>query len=238
MKDSATPDKRYTYTQIVAKIKEMIDGGELSPGDRLPPERKLAERFMVSRTSLRQALQALSERKIIESRQGDGTYLLTTFNALSSDDAILDAILQQRNYLHDIIEFRQIIEPKIAALACQSLSQEQLDDLKVVVCDQQRALMNNQEDSDLDAKFHMLLAEATGNRVLCQVMKTVQNILNDSRTIWLQSQARKNASVEGHFRILDALESKDPAKAYAAMFAHINEIEHIILDGYQSDKRK
>ena len=84
-------EKRYAYTAIIERIRDLIRNGELVPGDRLPPERKLAEALGVSRNSLRQAFQALAERKIIESRQGDGTYLLASLEAFSQSDAIFAA---------------------------------------------------------------------------------------------------------------------------------------------------
>ena len=139
-------EKKYAYTAIIDRIREMIRNGELKPGDRLPPERKLAESFGVSRNSLRQAFQALVERRILESRQGDGTYLLATIDATFSGDAIMDALNTQSGFLHDIIEFRGMIEPQIAALAAQRIKPEGIDRLKILVCDQQRALMAGRED--------------------------------------------------------------------------------------------
>jgi GntR family transcriptional regulator, transcriptional repressor for pyruvate dehydrogenase complex len=222
-------EKKYAYTAIIDRIREMICSGELAPGDRLPPERKLAEAFGVSRNSLRQAFQALAERRIIESRQGDGTYLLATIDAAFSSDVIVDAISEQSGFLHDILEFRRIIEPQIAAWAAQRITPESLDRLKILVCDQQRALMTSREDDGLDAEFHRLLAASAGNRVIRQVMATIQSIINESRSVWLQSSERRQASVEGHLRLIDALEEGDAEAACAAMKNHIAEIEQHIF---------
>lgn len=221
--------KKYAYTAIIERIRAMIRSGELNPGDRLPPERKLAERFGVSRHSLRQAFQALAERKMLESRQGDGTYLLTTNEAAFSNEAILDAISEQSSFLADIVEFRRIVEPQIAALAAQRITSENIDRLKILVCDQQRALMVGREDDGLDAEFHRLLAASAGNRVFGQVMATIQSIVDQSRSIWLQSSERRHDSVEGHLRIIDALEAGDAEAASTAMQHHIVEIEHHIF---------
>jgi GntR family transcriptional regulator, transcriptional repressor for pyruvate dehydrogenase complex len=226
-------EKKYTYTAIIERIGEMIRNGELAPGDRLPPERKLAETFGVSRNSLRQAFQALAERQIIESRQGDGTYLLATIDAAFPGDAIVDAINAQSGFLHDIIEFRRMIEPQIAALAAQRIAPESVDRLKILVCDQQRALMAGREDDSFDTEFHRLLAAGAGNRVIDQVMTTIQSIVNESRSFWLQSSERRQASVEGHLRIIDALEGRQAEAAYLAMKNHIAEIEDHIFGKQQ-----
>jgi GntR family transcriptional repressor for pyruvate dehydrogenase complex len=229
-------EKKYAYTAVIERIREMIRSGALAPGDRLPPERKLAESFGVSRSSLRQAIQALAERRILESRQGDGTYLLTTIDAALSGDALLDAINEQRGFLHDIIEFRRIIEPQIAALAAERITAETLDHLKILVCDQQRALMVCRDNGGLDAKFHQLLAASAGNRVIDRVMDAIQTIVNESRSTWLQSSERRSVSVEGHLRIINALEARDAAAASRAMKNHIAEIEHHIFGEQQQEE--
>ena len=221
--------KKYAYTAIVERIGAMIRGGELAPGDRLPPERKLAEELGVSRTSIRQAFQALAERKIIESRQGDGTYVAEIPEAPFPGDAIIDAINRQSGMLEDVLEFRRLMEPQIAALAAARISSAGLDQLKVVVCDQQRALLAGREDADLDASFHRLLAEYSGNRVINRVMAAVQAVIDESRASWLRGSDRQHLSLEGHLRLIDALESRDARAASLAMERHISEIGTHIL---------
>jgi len=228
-------EKQYTYMAIIRRIWDMIRTGELAPGDRLPPERKLADAFGVSRNSLRQALQALAERKIIESRQGDGTYLLISPEASLSEDLILDTINEQCDFLHDIIEFRHMMEPQIAALAARRIRPESLDRLKILVCDQQRALMAGQQDDNFDVEFHQQLAQCSGNRVISQVMTTIQSIVNETRSTWLQSSERRKASLEGHLRIIDALELGDSDAAFRAMKLHITEIESHVFNEHSGN---
>ena len=228
-------EKKYTYMAIIGRIRDMIRKGELAPGDRLPPERKLAEAFGVSRNSLRQALQALAERKIIESRQGDGNYLLTSPEASLSEDIILDTINEQSDFLHDIIEFRHMMEPQIAALAARRIQPDSLDRLKILVCDQQRALMADRQDDNFDVEFHQMLARCTGNRVIIQVIATIQSIVNETRSIWLQSSERRKASLEGHLRIIDALELGDSDAAFKTMKLHLTEIESYIFNEHSEN---
>lgn len=230
MESDRREEKKNAYTAIVERIRSMIVAGELQPGDRLPPERQLAERFGVSRSHLRQAFQALGERGVIESRQGDGTYLLTSLDSGPTVDTIMEAIRAQGDVIHEIIEFRRMIEPQIAALAARRMEPATLDRLKIVVCDQQRAVLAGREEQELDAEFHRILAESTSNRVISRVMTTIQAIINQSRSIWLQSSHRRLASVEGHLRIIDALEAGDAAGASAAMQEHIVAIEKLIFN--------
>lgn len=222
-------EKKNVYTAIIERIHSMIVAGEIQPGDKLPPERKLAERFGVSRSHLRQAFQALAERGVIESRQGDGTYLLTNMESGPAVDTILEAISAQSDVLHEIIEFRRMIEPQIASLAARRIDPSTLDRLKVIACDQQLRLLGGGDTTDLDASFHQILAESTKNRVVGRVMSTIQSIINESRSEWLQSPDRQSTSVEGHLRIIDALETGDPDAASVAMQRHIMAIEEVIF---------
>lgn len=223
-------EKKNTYTAIIERIRAMIEAGELAPGDRLPAERSLAERLGVSRGQLRRALQALAERNIIQSRQGDGTYLLTAFDGVASMDSIIAALNDRSAVLHEVLEFRRMIEPQIAALAAVRMDRPTLDRLKILVCDQQRALVAGREEDDLDAKFHQLLAQSSGNRVVLRVMTTIQSIINESRSTWLQSRSRRATSIAGHLRLIDALEAGDQAAAALAMQQHIQAIEAHIFD--------
>ena len=231
-------EKKATYTAIIERIRAMIEAGELVSGNRLPAERTLAERLGVSRGQLRQALQALAERNIIQSRQGDGTYLLTGFDAGQSMDSIVAVLNDRSDVLHEVIEFRHMIEPQIAALAAARIDRTTLDRLKILVCDQQRALVAGRAAEDLDAHFHQLLAETSGNRVISRVMTTIQAILNESRSTWLQSYSRRAASVAGHLRIIDALEAGDQAAAARAMQEHILAIEEHIFDDANEQTKK
>ena len=236
MADEAHSGKgKYLYDDIVEKIKEMIRRGELRAGERIPAERVLAETFKVSRNCVRQAIQALSERKILDSRRGDGTYVCAPDDSVLVDSFTL-AIQAQKELLRDILEFRLLMEPQIAFLAARNITDEELDRLKIIVCDQERRILAGTEDSELDAAFHFQLALASKNRVVKQVMNTVNGILNESRAKYLWSEARRKASVVGHLKVIDALENRDPDGAFEAMKEHLWSIEQIILGGSEEGK--
>ena len=231
--DAPGTEKRYAYTVVVERICDRIRAGALLPGDRLPPERQLARELAVSRTSVRQALQALAERGVVESRQGDGTFVADELTGSFPGDAILDVLNRERGVLGDILEFRLLLEPQIAALAARRIDAAGIDRLKVVVCDQQRALLAGREDAALDAEFHRLLAECAGNRVLVRVMAALRATVDETRAARLRTSGRQSASMEGHLRLLDALEARDATAAHAAMEQHIAEIGTHLLGAGQ-----
>ena len=231
--DAPGTEKRYAYTVVVERICDRIRAGALLPGDRVPPERQLARELAVSRTSVRQALQALAERGVVESRQGDGTYVADELTASFPGDAILDVLNREQGVLGDILEFRRLLEPQIAALAAGRIDAAGIDRLKVVVCDQKRALLAGRPDAALDAEFHRLLAEYAGNRVLVRVMAALRATVDETRAARLRTSGRQSASMEGHLRLLDALEARDAAAAHAAMEQHIAEIGTHLLGAGQ-----
>lgn len=228
MSSESPRKRRYRYNDVVEEIRTMIQRGHLKIGDKLPPERTLAETLKVSRNSVRQAVQALAERKILESRQGDGTYVSAIDESPLTDSLAL-AIRLRKELLAEILEFRLLMEPQVAALAAKRITGDELDGLKIIVCDQQRRMLAGEDDSALDIAFHAALAQASQNGVVRQVMETVGGILNETRTATLQSKARRMASVEGHLKLIDALETRDSEMAFKAMKEHLSRVEEIVL---------
>lgn len=225
--------RRYLYNEIVEYIQEMIRGGEFRVGGRIPPERSLARRFGVSRNCIRQAIQALSEKGILESRRGAGTYVCAPDRTVPID-SLTPPVEIQKDLVRDIIQFRIMLEPQIAALAATRITSEELDRLKIIVCDQDRRNLAGDDDSSLDAEFHLLLAKASRNRIVQRVVG-MNEIINESRSEPLQSEERRRASVIGHIRIIDAMEKGDPRMACQAMKDHLLSVERIVLGNQGED---
>ena len=228
VEDELVGQDKYRYGKVVERIREMIRRGELRVGERLPAERVLAERFHVSRNSIRQAIQALSDRKVLESRRGAGTYVCA-----ADESALIDsfgaAIRAQRDLIKEIFDFRLLIEPQIAMLAAENITPEELDRLKIIVCDQERKILAGKEDRELDSAFHFGLAAASKNRIIMQVMDKVNEILNESRSESLWNEIRRKTSIIGHLKIIDALENRDPGMAREAMREHLSSVEQILF---------
>jgi len=206
----------------------MIARGELKVGDRLPPERTLARTFRVSRNCIRQAIQALAEKRILESRQGDGTYVCAPDQAVLIRSFAM-AIQAQKDLLREIMEFRELMEPQMAFLAARHIGKDEINRLKIIVCDQQRIMLAGKHDIELDIAFHHQLAESSRNRIIFEVIKTMQGILNESRSEFLQSDTRLQSSIIGHLKIIDALEKGDPDLAREAMREHLQTVERTIF---------
>ena len=150
------------YQKLSERLRQFMAENHFQDGDKLPPERALAESFGVSRNSVREAIHALAERGLLESRHGDGTYVrVPDMEPLRS--AILEAVDSEGHLFDEVMEYRRILEPAVAELAALRRTPEQLDRLKIIACDQQRRILIDGDDGELDAQFHLCLAECSGN---------------------------------------------------------------------------
>ncbi|WP_424952931.1 FadR/GntR family transcriptional regulator [Deinococcus sp.] len=220
---SATPVKQVKIAdQVAEELQDWLRSGELTPGMRLPPERELAARFGVSRTSLRDALRRLELLGYLNARQGDGTYVrVPDGEAMSQPFRSLVSTLPQN--AADLLEFRMLLEPEVAALAAARLTpqvrQELGESLK-----RQRAL--KEADPRLgreDALFHGALARAARNTVVLRVLETLRGVLDDVRAISLPA-AGPYPTVSEHERIIQAVLAQDQDGARQAMREHLQDV--------------
>src|SRR5882724_5447626 len=123
------------YEEIVRQVKQLIGEGRLKSGDRLPPERDLAEKFMVSRTSVREALRALQSRGLIEIRAGEGTFV-RDISVETLIEPLALVILPHREAVGELFEARRLLEPAIAALAARRATREEIQEMERILEDQ------------------------------------------------------------------------------------------------------
>lgn len=215
------------YEDIVAQIKNLIAQGKLRPGDQLPSERELSEMFQVSRASVREAIRALESIGLIDIRQGEGTYIASTIETLLT--SVASALAQHRDPLTPVFEARKILEPATAALAAERATAEEVAKLEAILTEQAKQIAEGETGVEADTRFHFTLAEAAKNEVLLRLNEAIVDGLRETRVRSLRSQGRPARSMAGHREILEAIRSKDPAKAREAMLNHLETIEHNVL---------
>jgi GntR family transcriptional repressor for pyruvate dehydrogenase complex len=220
------PQSRRVFEEIVLRIEKMIAEGEVRKGDRLPPERQLAEAFRVSRHSVREAIRALEQKGLLRSHVGDGTYVLAGAER-DLVEPLARAILLGRDQLREIFEFRRLLEPQIAALAAGSATVEDLAALREL-WERQKAAPQEAAPA-VDEAFHLRIVRAAGNGILVRVFEQLQALLGESRSDSLQGEARRKASIRTHGSILLALERRDGESARREMVAHLEEIEESLI---------
>jgi GntR family transcriptional repressor for pyruvate dehydrogenase complex len=216
------------HEQIVDQVQALIEKGRLKHGDQLPPERELASIFKVSRHSVREAIRVLEQKKVLKSRPGSGTFIILE-NESSVVESLANAILREKNTLAEIFQFRELLEPQIAGLAARNAKKKDIMVLEDLLEQQQKELGNTLVSKKLDEKFHLALAQATGNSVLMQVEALFGHILLKSRHENFQSPHRNKLSVKGHKKILKAIKEGDSKAANQLMAGHLQAIRELVI---------
>ncbi len=205
----------------------MLDG-TFPPGEPLPSERHLAERFGVSRGSIRDALRTLETIGLLETRHGQGTYPLEL-----SVERLVAPLASVMSYRHDLqeelMDVRRMFEPAVARAAAQRATEEDLADLQNTLDSQRQKLKSGQSAITEDTAFHAILARATRNRVIMSIMATLNDLLVESRTQSLLQKGRPSRSLDGHEAVVAALRRRDPDGASLAMSTHIDQIADLQL---------
>ena len=213
------------YEQVAEQISQWIAENGLEAGDRLPPERELAVRLGVSRATLSQALVALEVVGVVAVRHGDGTVL--TDKAGSA--RIIDAIRAHADRLPEVIEARDALETKLAALAALRRTDADLAAIEAGLQQMERDIEAGGRGVDGDELFHGAVTAAAYSPLLAQMMATIRQLIVETRIESLSQPGRPRDSLAGHRRIADAIRAGDPAAAASAMHEHVMLVSDVAL---------
>jgi GntR family transcriptional repressor for pyruvate dehydrogenase complex len=216
------------YEKVAQQIKEMMRDGLLKPGDRLPPERELAETFQVSRSSLRDAIRVLEVMGLVTPRQGEGT-IVCDVSAESLMSPLSSMLLHKRELVSELLDLRRMIEPPLAGRAATRATPEELFRLEDILRRQKAKVDRGELAVEEDSEFHYAIAEAAKNTVVLRVVDVFMDLLRESRARSLQVKGRLQKSFAGHQLIFRAIKRRHATAAEAAMRRHIKEIERIVL---------
>lgn len=217
------------YEQVAQQLQRMIRDGLVKPGEKLPPERELAEMLQVSRGSLRDAIRTLELMGLVEPRQGEGTVVCDP-SAKSLINPLATVLPRQRKLVGELLEFRRMIEPTLAGRAAQNASDEELAYMEDILRRQKQKVERGELAIEEDSEFHYAIAEAAKNSVVLKVLDAFMDLLRETRERSLQLEGRLQRSFAGHRRVLDAIRAHDATAAEEAMRRHIDEVEGIVLD--------
>jgi GntR family transcriptional repressor for pyruvate dehydrogenase complex len=217
-------EPRRLYQQIADQIKELISNGTFHVGDRLPAERELAVLLGVSRPSLREALIALDVQGNVEIRGGSGVYVCPppSPRAAKATPALGESP-------RELMQARSALESAVMILACAHGTPEQLKQLRTIVSRMRAELENNRPVLELDRRFHMTLAEMSGNSVMARMIGGLFDERHSPISAKLSSRYENprtwKQALKEHEAILRALEARDPIAAQAAMLSHLRASE-------------
>lgn len=230
-------DERKTFSRkVVEHIQELIASGMLKAGDKLPPERELAERMNVSRPTIREAFKTLAASGLIEIKQGNGVFVADPSVRL---DNLASILFMQSDTIHELFEVRKMIEAESAAKAAINGTPEFLGQIRAltrecydkVVVNPQFSSAEERENylSETDQTFHLMVAEAAGNEVVVRIMTNLIDLLKLSRMQSMKIPGRVEQSLEEHMRIAQTLEERKSEEARVQMIEHLDSVEAALL---------
>ncbi len=221
--------------EAIERIKAMIVSGELKPGDRLPKEVDLAERLGLSRNSLREAVRALSLIRVLDVRQGDGTYVTSLQPEVLLDTVAFVLDFHRNDSVLHLLEVRRILEPAATAMAAQYMSDE---DIKALAGPLE--VMEAATDPDAmiaaDLEFHRRIAAGSGNRVLASLVDSLSMPTKRAR-LWRRKTQPEAAerTREQHLAIHQALTVRDVEAARSWAAVHVAGVEDWLRLALASD---
>ena len=220
--------------EAIEKIKAMIVSGELSPGDRLPPEKELAERLGLSRNSMREAVKALEVIRVLDVRRGDGTYVTSLEPHLLLEAISFVVDMHDDDSLLELFAVRRMLESQATGLAATHGSDEAIAALQAEIA----GVDSGVSIDDLvahDIRFHREIVQMTGNGYLASLIDSLSSQTIRAR-VWrgLTEQGAVERTLSEHRAIADAIAQHDPALATSLATAHIAGVERWLRQAAQA----
>lgn len=208
---------------IVDQIKLLIRDGRLQPGDRLPSERDLCQRFGVSRVTVREALRVLEASGLLSIRVGaHGGAFLTTPSAERLGEGLADLLSLSALTAANVTEARIIVELGVLPLVVERASKEDIDELFAMVEEAERALETSSYTIEMSAAFHVRVAECTHNPAVAMLMQSFHGPMRMSIEESHVSAPMSHQGVEEHRRLAEAIKAGDVAAARGVMTTHLD----------------
>jgi GntR family transcriptional repressor for pyruvate dehydrogenase complex len=210
--------------QIAEQIRASILAGEFAPGDKLPPERELAEMFGVSRPSVREALNVLASSGLVMSYQGGGTVVKSLVDT-SAANPLSELIRVQQDRALDVIEVRKCMESWTAWYAAERALPDDIRRMDEIIAGMKQNLDLKQPSEDLDANLHIIIARATHNVVWLHLMQSLFDAMKEfQQSVWRAvylTHEDHQLLFEHHSAVVRAIKAKDPQAARDAMVHHL-----------------
>jgi len=222
----AAHDTQVISANVTGRILSFVGERRLEPGDRLPSERELAERFGVSRAALRESLATLEAMRVIERRPNSGIYLARRDAPPSFESLVLRSDLGlpvDASTIMQSMEVRNVLELHAIELACARRTDEDIGQLGEILEQTRRLLDTRQSIIDLDESFHLAIVAATHNNVFAQIVHAFYRLSRLRREIYFSDLKRCQRSYREHRAILHAIQARDAGRGAQLMRRHIHE---------------
>ncbi|MGB7319345.1 MAG: FCD domain-containing protein [Planktotalea sp.] len=220
---------------VIRQIEGLILRGILRPGERLPSERELSERLGVSRPSLREAIATLQGDGLLASKAGAGIFVADVLGSAFSP-ALTRLFARNDEAVFDYLSFRRDMEGLAAERAARLGSDTDLQVIDTVYrkMEAAHAKPSAEAEAELDADFHLAIIEASHNVIMLHMMRSMYQLLREgvfyNRQIMFKQRTTRDTLLAQHANINNALQSRDPIAARAAVVAHLSYVEQSLRD--------
>ncbi|QIL74090.1 FadR family transcriptional regulator (plasmid) [Diaphorobacter sp. HDW4B] len=221
---------------VLSRILPFIRERGYQPGERIPSERELAERFQVSRGILREALATLEAMRVLERRPQSGIYLLDVATQASVDMVVLESELGMPTTtaeVQDLNEFRSMLEIQAVSMACVRRKDTDIERLDLILTASRARHATGQSLSDQDAQFHMALCAASGNKLIQRAANSFWLASRARREQYFADSANGKRSITQHTALRNAVEQGDAEKAVDVLNLHLGNVERYWLKHVQ-----
>lgn len=210
--------------KIIDQIRSLISSGELKPGDKLPPERKLAEQFGVSRGPVRDAIQKLEFYGILKTQPQSGT-VVAGIGISAIEGLITDVLQLEPTDFSSLVEMRVILEVNAARYAAQRRTADDIIAIQKALAAYEEQIAKESPAVEEDLLFHLKIAEASKNRALKSFMLIITpDIVKNFIELKVCSDVRFKRTVEEHRQIIEYIINQDVDAAGEAMRLHLNDV--------------
>jgi GntR family transcriptional repressor for pyruvate dehydrogenase complex len=217
---------------VALQLEKLITEGEYKVGDKLPPERVLAEDFGVGRSSMREALRMVESGGLLRTDHGVGVFVVKNQkHELAPADLVLDG-----NYtVSNLFEARLALEREAAGLAARRIDAEQIEQLQEILDEAVRPGITDDEFIQLDSRLHQAISAASGNPLLLNLSKSIDGLFVVYSHRVIRLPGRRAVAHAGHVQIVEAVSSGDVRAAQLAVANHLLEVEKDIIENLKTD---
>ncbi|WP_099159688.1 FadR/GntR family transcriptional regulator [Virgibacillus ndiopensis] len=211
---------------VVEQIEGWICSGKVQPDEKLPSVRELCDMFEVGRSAVRDALTTLKGKGLVEVKHGEGTFVLPT----NTNQLLPEVLLIRKSDINELYQVRKILEAGIVEMAAIHASVSQIDFMKRAL--DEMLMATTLKGWEADYHFHQVIAEASGNQLLIDLMEAVSTTMKkgimDTHRIILSDENVSSAVIGQHVAIYNAIKESAPVKAREAMLSHLTYVEKLL----------
>lgn len=232
MTSSIKPIKRTKVSlTVAANLQEILMSGEYEVGDKLPSEMVLAERFGVSRSSIREAVKLLEAEGLVHVVHGVGT--IVNDHEVGGKNDLAEFLVIDGATVPDLFEARIFLESEMAFRAAKRLTSSDANELRQILRRLNDKTLSVEEYVEADVALHVAIARATKNKIFAHIFETLKKPMNDYSLRTIKLPGRREKANEGHQALVEAILARSPSAARKAAIEHVEMVEREIEELFE-----